>query len=290
MAGLKPEAGRIAGIYKSCFNVLTEGGQLLTVFGDADRYSTRAILCNWDKPIWELPIDEGMEARLEAGTLQLPKLTIDWTEAEKLEYKRKPFWMDLWMQQADPAEQKRRAFRVLELVKSSGKASPLLDQASPVGRRAAAGIERLKQDYMDGLSSLVGLGIGLTPSCDDLLGGMAAWMYLTGQEPAYLEVFGRFLKERGSVYTTAVSRNLLTDTVSGIINEEIYELVCAIAGEKIGRQNGEQADRDVTEHRKQTVDEVLIRLTGQVLNYGSTSGAETCLGIVLGCCFRKNGE
>ena len=170
--------------------------------------------------------------------------------------------------------------RILEMVRSSGRKSPLLEMDSPIRRRAAEGIARLKIDYRGGLESLVGLGIGLTPSCDDLLGGMAAWMYLTGQAPAFLEELRRFLKEKGEVCTTAVSRNLLADVACGIVNDGIYELICRIVSDGSSDQRCGLAGEGSS----------LERLTKRVMDYGSTSGMETCLGIVLGYHLGRNGE
>lgn len=261
-------SGRVAGIYRHCFNILDEDGELITVFGDAEHYSTRAVLCECSKAMWELPIGEGMKVGLKPGKIQLPHMTIDWSEAKFIHLHRSPLFINDEQRKAAEENITQNMKRVLEYIKSSGKISPLLDGDSVIAKKAATGIKMLKTDYMNGLKSLIGLGIGLTPSCDDMLGGMAAWMYLTGKEPEFLSALCSFLNVYGAVYTTAVSRNLLRDITSGIINDEIYNLICAIAGD--GRD--------------------LEFLTRCVMDYGSTSGIETGLGIVMGYQFRKDGE
>lgn len=268
--GLKQTTGKVAGIYEHCFNILNGDGQLITVFGDTDQYSTRAVLCEFNGSMQALPIRDGEEVILGPGKIQTAHVTIDWSEAEYIHLQRSPLLLSDGYEVTGNISRNisRNMETVLRIIKSKGKGSPLLEQDSMIRKKAAIGMERLKKDYVEGLRSLVGLGIGLTPSCDDLLGGMAAWMYLTGKETEFLTALRSFLREYGAVYTTAVSSNLLYDIACGVINHGIYELICAIIGD--GKD--------------------LERLTGRVMDYGSTSGMETCLGIVMGYHFEKDGE
>ena len=147
------------------------------------------------------------------------------------------------------------------------KKSPIFEDGI-IKEKAERGFDILKTDLQRGFEALIGLGIGLTPSCDDMLSGMSALFHLTNTGHAFNTALASFLQSKGDLVTTTVSKNLLSDCACGHINELLYNVIYSI----FKRRN------DIEKH------------TLQLLEVGSSSGSETCAGILMGYNFLKNKE
>ena len=116
------------------------------------------------------------------------------------------------------------------------------------------------------VSKLAGLGPGLTPSGDDVLGGFAAVMALLS---SYLSSDGHervwiaeLIAQIAGPRTTLISRVLLDYAAKGEVAEQIGDLLLALARPLSGQAAVWQAAQCV-------------------LAFGATSGADTLLGILL---------
>jgi hypothetical protein len=117
------------------------------------------------------------------------------------------------------------------------------------------------------LSSLVGLGPGLTPSGDDFLIGFTAFLYGIKKENRYLENFLKVLigeiKQR--IYSTSdISSNFLMLSLEGKVSEPVGCLLLALAEQNFDKLS-EYSDR--------------------LLSCGHSSGVDTLCGIISGIRF-----
>jgi hypothetical protein len=117
-------------------------------------------------------------------------------------------------------------------------------------------------------ASLIGLGDGLTPSCDDLLVGLAAVLVWLSADPRRgaparraFKALGAAIARRGE-RTTAVSRHFLAAASEGRFTERVKGLVRAIFDENEKR---------------------VAAAAKRVLECGATSGADLIEGVRLGC-------
>ena len=118
---------------------------------------------------------------------------------------------------------------------------------------------------VESANNLVGLGVGLTPSGDDVLAGLMASLIIVARNLAYdadfVQRFNREIIARVSGRTTLLSQEYLTHAARGDINEHVAVLV-----EKV--LTGKPKDVEITGKR--------------VLAVGETSGTDAVLGILLG--------
>jgi hypothetical protein len=122
-----------------------------------------------------------------------------------------------------------------------------------------------------GVNALIGLGLGLTPSGDDLLVGLLAglWCYpASDHQQAFLENFSTAVVA-ASGHTTDVSRAYLKWAARGCVAQRLYDLAGAIV---------RPSSPDRGAHLKRQV----YRLARQALAVGSTSGADGVYGLLLG--------
>lgn len=117
---------------------------------------------------------------------------------------------------------------------------------------------------------LVGRGIGLTPSADDILCGMISWFYLADPVNrvglSLRDYLWQYLREEGFARTTFVSGFFLQMACGGVISDSTYLLVKGML------------------HREWDISANAHRL----LRHGSTSGSEICFGIITGWWMSKN--
>lgn len=144
------------------------------------------------------------------------------------------------------------------------------DTVSFLGRQGFSAITAL----MDGIlndkrdllvraaKGLIGLGVGLTPSGDDILGGMVSALYLTSSEER-AAFFSEIVTENlvGGGCTTLVSENMLRFILSGEIPDAIFCAVESLSGNK---------RRDV------------VHAFEKLIAFGSSSGTEIAMGVCLG--------
>ncbi len=243
------QSGIVAGVYNSCFNILTDERYLITVFKSTDKFSTRAMISDVCSDMNIFSAANGTRVCYKEGAIIVgghiflinsPKII--------------PVYRDT-INQSENVEKNMNYFEFLMTL--NAKKSPFFEDGF-FKSKAQKGFNTLKKDIIKGLDMLLGLGIGLTPSCDDIIGGMAAYFHLSGKGDVFNCKLKQFLAEKGEYVTTCVSKNLLEDVSCGYINQTLYNLIYAIMCKS----------DDIEKH------------TIEMINYGSTSGTETCLGIL----------
>lgn len=243
--------GRTAGIYKNCFNVITEENELVTFFKKTDRFSTRAVLTDFCSNMTFLPLSDGMRVTRFEKCILAGNVVFDMACPEIVSVKRGKI-----QHGADIEKNIGILKKTLEIY---GRKSPVFEDKI-LSKKVKYGFELLKANPMSGFSALIGLGAGLTPSCDDIISGISAYFYLNGIGERFNALLAKYLYENGDTVTTAVSKNLLTDVADGYINGSLYNLICAVANDE------------------KSIEKCAL----DMIDYGSTSGTETCYGVILG--------
>ena len=152
-----------------------------------------------------------------------------------------------------------------------GRKSPVFENKI-LSEKVKCGFELLKANPMSGFSELIGLGAGLTPSCDDIISGISAYFYLNGIGERFNALLAKYLYENGDTVTTAVSKNLLTDVAKGYRNGSLYNLICAVANDE------KSIEKCAVANDEKSIEKCAL----DMIDYGSTSGTETCYGVILG--------
>lgn len=243
--------GRTAGIYKNCFNVITEGNELVTFFKKTDRFSTRALLTDFCSNMTSLPLSDGMRVTRFEKYILAGEVVFDMTCPETISVKRGKI--------PHGADIQKNIGILKKTLEIYGRKSPVFEDKI-LSEKVKCGFELLKVNPMSGFSALIGLGAGLTPSCDDIVSGISAYFYLNGIGERFNALLAKYLYENGDFATTAVSKNLLTDVAKGYINGSLYNLICAVANDE------------------KSIEKCVL----DMIDYGSTSGTETCYGVILG--------
>lgn len=243
--------GRTAGIYKNCFNVITEENELVTFFKKTDRFSTRAVLTDFCSNMTFLPLSDGMRVTRFEKCILAGNVVFDMACPEIISVKRGKI-----QHGADIQKNIGILKKTLEIY---GRKSPVFEDKI-LSKKVKYGFELLKENPLSGFSALIGLGAGLTPSCDDIISGISAYFYLNGIGKRFNGILAKYLYENGDFATAAVSKNLLTDVANGYINGSLYNLICAVANDE------------------KSIEKCAL----DMIDYGSTSGTETCYGVILG--------
>lgn len=148
---------------------------------------------------------------------------------------------------------------------------PLQDaDLTPMARRAAHRIGPLlqalrsgrREEALEGAASLVGLGIGLTPSGDDLLVGLFGTFHLLSRclrVPSGVEEVAQRLELLVPGRTSRVSEHYLLAALRGEVSESLKDFVASAVEAEPGNPFS-------------------VR---RLLSYGSSSGVETALGALL---------
>lgn len=243
--------GRTAGIYKNCFNVITEENELVTFFKKTDRFSTRALLADFCSNMTSLPLSDGMRVTRFEKYILAGEVVFDMTCPKIISVKRGKI--------PHGADIEKNIGILKKTLEIYGRKSPVFENKI-LSEKVKCGFELLKANPMSGFSALIGLGAGLTPSCDDIISGISAYFYLNGIGERFNALLAKYLYENGDFATTAVSKNLLTDVADGYINGSLYNLICAVANDE------------------KSIEKCAL----DMIDYGSTSGTETCYGVILG--------
>lgn len=243
--------GRTAGIYKNCFNVITEENELVTFFKKTDRFSTRALLADFCSNMTSLPLSDGMRVTRFEKYILAGEVVFDMTCPKIISVKRGKI--------PHGADIQKNIGILKKTLEIYGRKSPVFENKI-LSEKVKCGFELLKANPMSGFSALIGLGAGLTPSCDDIISGISAYFYLNGIGERFNALLAKYLYENGDFATTAVSKNLLTDVADGYINGSLYNLICAVANDE------------------KSIEKCAL----DMIDYGSTSGTETCYGVILG--------
>lgn len=248
--------GNVLGVYNSCFNIITDKKEIVTIFKNTNKFSTRAMITNLNKIP---PVCDGMRAKNENGIIEIEKFWFNTNNAKIIKTKREPLTL------SNDIHQNILIFE--DVVKKYQNKSPLFNKGI-IKNKADEGFKKLNVSLYDGFKSLIGLGIGLTPSCDDVISGICAYFYLCNIKSDFNKYLIDYLDKYGDDATTLVSKNLLCDVTKGYINSSLYNVIYAILNEKNNIE-------------KYTLD---------LIDYGSSSGLETCMGILKGYKMTNNKE
>ena len=163
--------GRTAGIYKNCFNVITEENELVTFFKKTDRFSTRAVLTDFCSNMTFLPLSDGMRVTRFEKCILAGNVVFDMACPEIISVKRGKI--------QHGADIKKNIGILKKTLEIYGRKSPVFEDKI-LSEKVKYGFELLKENPLSGFSALIGLGAGLTPSCDDIISGISAYFYLNG--------------------------------------------------------------------------------------------------------------
>jgi hypothetical protein len=115
------------------------------------------------------------------------------------------------------------------------------------------------------LASLIGLGIGLTPSMDDVITGLISALHRLNDRlaggPAWVSAIGQEVRTLSASQTTEVSRNHLLFASTGDRFEVLDDLIDSLLFSRAG---------DLNER------------IGRLVSCGATSGTELAVGVCLG--------
>lgn len=255
---IKWQNGTIHGIYRHCFNIITDDGEMITVFNNKQKFSTRAYICDCGADFCGIGLKNGEKAVKKTDGIFVGNIVFNINSPKIISVHREKLKIS--------PDISRNIIYFYSFLKELGKNSPVLTEKIYV-QKLLHGLLTMQKNETEGFEQLIGLGVGLTPSCDDIISGITAWNYLLRGYTGFNEKLINFLKLKGDVKTTTVSKNLLIDVAEGYINSSLYELIKSICGD--GNK--------------------LKTLTGEMAEYGSTSGIETCYGIMFGYSM-ANGE
>ena len=112
----------------------------------------------------------------------------------------------------------------------------------------------------EGVSRLLGLGPGLTPSGDDLLAGMLLALHVGA--PSDVGILSQIVLHHAAAKTTAISASMLNQASQGLGHEASHRLIASLV-------DGEPDDE-------------VLSVSTSLTSVGHTSGWDTLLGILLG--------
>lgn len=260
--------GVVHSVFRRCANITTASGDWLTVAVASFPQTPDCIIVNAREggvdfsP--QLCLEAGMAGGIAAGEISIPDagVSIVLDGAKIFDTRREPFARSELNSErtarnlAVARDVIRRRGRVCELPEFQRRAEPAL-------AALREGILSNNRATMRGqCEQLLGLGIGLTPSGDDILGGIAAGLFFCGATERGNQ-FADVLRElvRDGERTTSVSARSLLLCVDGEISGVVFAAAVAIA-------LGGAAEVE--------------RAVSAVLEIGGTSGTETAQGLCTG--------
>jgi hypothetical protein len=210
-----------------------------------------------------LPLGQGDEARVEEGCLRIGQAGFSFREAlprqpEHLAYPVDTGRLRRNLRALDPARPPGRGRAAEETPFTREARRLLVGRARALEAALKSGREAEASRYVAGL---LGLGPGLTPSGDDILLGLSATLALEGAPGARFHSFRGFVAEQACVATNLISAAGIREAVKGRTRTVIADFIRALL-------YGDPASAK-------------SRLK-QVLELGSSSGADMAHGIFLG--------
>lgn len=250
------EYGLVNGVFNNCFNIVTEKNEMLTIFKKTKKFSTRALISNLESTDGFF---DGMKVINKDKKIFIDDFCFDYKNARKTKTKREIL---------NISENIDENFLIFEdIIKPHLEKSPLFLEGI-IKKKADEGFNKFEKNLEEGFKSLIGLGIGLTPSCDDVISGISAYFHLADIKNDFNKKLKAYLENYGDKSTTFVSKNLLYDVANGYINDSVYNVIYAIL------------------NNKNNIKKYTLNLT----DYGHSSGVETCFGILKGYKMTKNKE
>lgn len=277
--------GQVMGVYEKCFNILTNDGLIVGVFGDTPSLMPLSILTDIsDKnSFFHRHIQDGDNVYITGGILSVPgaQFTCLLSNSERQEMHRCAAGA------VDRNVLQKQTMLLARLLLTYGKANgegknidvweDILFKGKNPGNTfrilfpLATLIQAIRLGDEESIylsfNRTIGAGIGLTPSADDIICGISYALYMFDSRKisaTFLSTLRNYVRKCGRDRTTLVSAQQLELSSQGIMSDPVYELLCAIA---------------------QNAPEELLRQTlCRTLDYGSSSGTELCMGILAGCC------
>lgn len=269
--------GKVMGVYQNSFHLLLRDGRLVTVFGSIENKMPMSICTTasevfpfrniWLKPGMNAVISDGVLTIAEAdfecelggvskdfhrSRLPVPR-DIDIFESTLRKAAKQngageflPHWLAFWQRQTPVPMQAVIPNRIIALLHA---------------------VENGPEAITRTLLNSVGLGIGLTPSADDMICGVATACWLYWPEPhrsRFLNALQDFCRNWGKERTTLLSCQQILQTSMGILSEPVYQLARSLNTD---------------------CEDFIAESTAAVIDYGNSSGTELCMGFLAGLYF-----
>lgn len=264
----------ILGVYRRSFHLLLDDHRLVTVFGNVRRPMPMSICTDAtaEYPFAAAPLAEGMPAFFCDGILTIQEAAF-WCSlgGDTIDLHRKSLPVPASFLELEAAllrHGKRTGAgewlsQWVHWLKEGGELpgeALVLQRIVRLIFAADCDFRQLHKVLMES----IGLGIGLTPSADDMICGMAAaaWLFWPEQRKRpFLEALHQFCAAKGEERTTLVSCQQLLLAAQGILSDPIFQLAEAVS---MGRE--ESIDVSMAE----------------LVQYGSSSGTELGMGLLAG--------
>ena len=167
-----------------------------------------------------------------------------------------PYWLPARLKKAEPG----LAGRLSVVAAAASKRS--WHESVRMARAVKSALE-VSADLGNVLAKVIGRGPGSTPSGDDVLVGILAVL----SSPASGTLGARAAESLGQAIlpllctTTDISGQLLRQAVKGLFSRDVHELISALLGNPDPQQ--------------------LLNTIRRVIETGATSGADTCMGLLV---------
>jgi len=167
--------GRVVSVYARALNIRYGNGLLVSLIEDSNQMTALSLFVPSFFPSQEVKTEAGAPARFEKGRLWLSGFCIDFAKGTS--------WKGTLTPGSVQGFSLTRIGIFREALLHQGKRGGLLglihpdEEQNPFVRKASQILRRIVQEFPDGscmkgLSQLVGLGPGLTPSGDDFIAGV----------------------------------------------------------------------------------------------------------------------
>jgi hypothetical protein len=277
--------GKVAGVYAGAAN-FSFGNYLITAADKTQGNLPYGILCDFSNIELKKNIHSGDPAEIDVNSLRagsgileiLFQGAAEWSPEFRLPLEKKDIPTILtntnYIEEKLVKNNKMEGLAPLVAVlpQIMGSTSTSMKHFSVLEQSAFNTLSKLAAAFRDwdavmieqATKGLIGLGIGLTPSGDDVLAGLFGTLFITLEERDrkwLLSAFQNTIKQI-SGQTTDVSTGTLNAVSEGYYPERFSTLIAAII------RNGDTGEVD--------------KPLKEMLRWGSTSGSEIILGMLLG--------
>lgn len=200
----EPWEGKVQSVYGSVINILHPDGILISLLKNEDQMSDLGIVI---PDLFRHTRLNSLENRLAFGDSEHIVIPPDIT----IEYSTENIWRGN-VSGCDRLPDLKRFLSVYRDLAVKDGLSPLVTGAQPnlYSRAASVILDKFQPGYLNDLSSLIGLGIGFTPSGDDFLTGVLLFEQVLGALTGVQSNFiNRFSITEGLKRTTPGGRTLL---------------------------------------------------------------------------------
>jgi hypothetical protein len=284
---LPARAGTIHSVFRQAINI-TLDDTVLTLLGDKlPRMPNSVQLPSDVLEELTLCLQPGMDVRVGSGRLLIPAYDFSLRLPETPPWEPRPemaacHWhrktvaqhTSLLVRYLIDQHQQEGLAPLLEplLLGQQVQETPLTSMALPKLRMLVqAGWRRDTTGIEEATRGLAGLGPGLTPSGDDVLGGFASVMVLLSShlsaDSAPRDHLAATIAAVARPRTTMLSGVLLAHAACGEVAEHLGKLLLALA---------------LTTEEQAGASPAILRAADHLLAFGSTSGSDTLLGVLLG--------